>query len=757
MSSGQASREKPDEWRSFDLKVDEKAVPLDCPDIRREESYCGPEDLLRLREMREDFAAGYLEEPRALPVRRWSRAVRRRFETQPPTVYEGTLLYPAGPSLPPDAGNRIVAPAFSFTWEWRDAAWRRAVESAGDAEARRLLEKLRDAFAREDKLRRVADSPHHIGGWGYTHSIPNYGRVLREGLDAHAARVETSLAAARAADDAERVSFYAGLADVLAGVRVWHARLSAFLAGWRPPDSLSAVRRDRLLRALAQVPFRPARDFLEAVLAYNFVFYMDDCDNPGRIDQELQPFLEAGARAGRVDAAEAALLMAAFCDNVRANNAWSAAIGGTRPDGGPAYNDVTLMMLDAARGRFRPNLELRVRRDMPDRCWDAALEAAASGAGNPAFYNEEGYLRGLREAGLALDDEDLSLWNGGGCTETMVHGRSNVGSIEAGLLLPLVLQETMQRRLADAPSFEAFLDEFRRDIAATIAQMAAAVNLNQQARARWQPQPMRSLLIDDCIERGIDFNAGGARHNWSVINVAGLSNVADSLAALREVVFERAEMSGGRMLEILATDFRDEEAFRRRMTRCPRFGNDIASVDELAAGLADSIFDALAAHRPWRGGRFLPACIMFTTYADAGARIAATPDGRRSGEPLADSIGPAQGRDTRGPTAALRSVTRLPLRRAVGTPVLNLRFPKSIFARPEDRAKIRALIEAYFAMGGMQAQLTVADRAELEDALVHPDRHEHLIVRIGGFSAYFNSLSDELKRTVIERTETAVA
>jgi formate C-acetyltransferase len=345
------------------------------------------------------------------------------------------------------------------------------------------------------------------------------------------------------------------------------------------------------------------------------------------------------------------------------------------------------------------------------------------------------------------------LWNGGGCTETMVHGCSNVGSLDAGIHLPLVLERTLQQRLSTAPSFDGLLDAFKVDLDAVIAEITAGVSRLQQAKAAWAPQPMRSLLIDDCIDRGVEFNAGGARYNWSVVNVAGLANVVDSLAAVREVVFDQQILTGEALLEILAQDFAGHDAIHHRLKSCPRYGNDRPEVDALAAEIARHVFAAFRRRMPWRGGRFLPSCIMFTTYAAAGARVGATPDGRRAGEPLADSIGPVTGRDRNGPTAMLKSVARLPLHLATGTPVLNIRFGKALFASPEGREAVRNLINTYFGMGGMQIQLSVVDREVLEDALVHPERHQDLIVRVGGYSAYFNSLSLALKQAIVERTE----
>ncbi len=716
-----------------------------------------PPDPAQLERRREYLAAGFFEEPAASPLRRWCRAVRRRWENQPTPRYDGGPLYPAGPKNGTGAANRIVSPSYSFTWSFQRPELERQLREAETEEARTALEALDRAMTAEvERLYVPPPNGHSVGGWGYTHSIPNYGRVVREGFNAHARRVRHALEAADGNGDREHVEFCRGMLEVLAGIRSWHRRLRAELERAEPATPEAAQNRTRLLDALTQVPFRPARTFFEALVAYNFVYYLDDCDNPGRIDQELAPLLEQDLGRGTLDLDAAARWVAAFADNVTVNWGWSAAIGGTGPDGRPAYNRMTELCLDAARGRPRPSWELRVRPDMPDRLWELALDALATGSGNPALYNEPAFLQSLLEADLGLDERDAAAWNGGGCTETMIHGCSNVGSLDAGINLPRILERTLHEHLEQVDDFEGVLEAVKRGFERDIRQVTGAVSEIQRRRAETCPQPMRSLLIDDCIDRARDFNAGGARCNWSVVNVAGLTDVADALAALREVVFERREVSPRRLLETLHRNFEDDEALRRRLERCPRFGNDDPAVDSLAADLATTVYAAFRSETPWRGGRFLPSCIMFETYARAGAAVGALPDGRRAGEPLADSIGPVAGRDRHGPTAMLRSVTRLPLHLATGTPVLNLRLARHLFSTPAGRARVRELIEAYFNMGGMQVQITATDRQTLLDALEHPERHEDLIVRIGGYATYFNRLPPELKQTVIDRTEYVV-
>ncbi len=708
----------------------------------------------------EFFASGYFEEPDASPMRRWSRAVQRRFEHRTLARYDGELLYPSGP-VQIKGENRIVGPSYSFTWSYSDSALAEQLSNPTEEE-RETLEALQREMRNLAEKLNVIKTVHTVGGRGYTHSIPNYGRVVREGLCEHMRRIDKNLDLARQREvaldsgligDVEKIDFYLGLQDVLAGIENWHARMLGFLSGVQTDDPVSEARRKRLVAAYEQVPFQPARDFFEALVAYNFVYYLDDCDNPGRVDLELFPYYERDLEAGRITRDEAVALIRCFWENADINNGWSTGIGGTTPTGEPAYNDLTVVCLEAAQKIRRPNLQLHVRRDMPQAVWDAALDTIATGCGLPALYNEEKFLRSLRQADLGIHEEDLGLHLGAGCTETMVHGCSNVGSLDAGINLPLILVQMLHEHLPTVEDFDALVEAYKADVAAVVREIVDDVSADQEMKAQLRPQPMRSLLIDDCIEVGREYNNGGARYNWSVVNVAGFANVVDSLAAVKEVVFEKKEKTGAEFLKILGQNYDGEEAFRRRLSRCPRFGNDHPQSDALAADIAEFVFREFLRYRPWRGGKFLASCLMFVTYANAGTPVAATPDGRLDCEPVADSIGAYQGRDRNGPTAMLKSVASIPHDLAPGTLVVNTRFTKDFFRTDEGRAKLKHLIRTYFDLGGMQLQINVLDQAVLQDAIAHPEQYDDLIVRIGGYSEYFNRLSPALKQSVLERTE----
>lgn len=690
----------------------------------------------RLHALGEHLAAGYMELPDAGPERRVARALRRHFERAPLPPCSGGPLYPAGAAALPEPAPVIRFLYFAgMTVDRERLAERLLALPPEDGAA------LREAADAVWSLYRVGSSippRYSLGGAGFTHAAIHYGRAVREGLAGVEARI------ARAERDAGGPTpFHEAMRDTLAGVRAIVARAR---------ERAAAAGRGDLADALERVPERPAASFRDAMVAVNLIWYLDGCDSLGRFDQDLGPLLDADLGAGRVTRAEALELVRALWASVDACSGWNVAIGGSRRDGSGAANTLTELCLEAAAGRRRPNLALRVRRDTPDAIWERALDAIGSGCGLPALYNEEGYLAAMRAAWPEIG-EDAAEIAFGGCTETMVHGRSCVGSIDGGLNLAEVLACALPGLLERCSTFEALVEGYLERVREEVRAAVDCVRRDQARKAAEQPQPFRSLWVDDCIERGLDFHAGGARYNGGVFNVGGIANVADSLAAVRELVYE-GETPWPALVTALADNWEGHEELAREARAAPRFGNDDDRVDTLAARIARETFDEIRRHRTARGdGPFLPACILFVTYAWAGEAVGATPDGRRSGEPIADSVGPVQGRDTHGPTAMLRSVAKLPLGDAHGTPILNIRLAPELFRTREGRDKVRALVRSFFDLGGMQAQATVVDGAVLRDAIEQPERHADLIVRIGGYSEYFNHLSPALKLAVLERTE----
>ena len=683
-----------------------------------------------LDDLGEWFAAGYLTRVSDGAVPAMAAGLKHWFEHCPLPAYTGRRLYPHGGSLY-HAGASVHHHYVQLSFN--RGLWQQKRDEATADQQRAALDQLNEVFS----------ALPYPGG--YTHSIPHYARVHREGLNGYRERIRLGLQAAAELRDAERIELYEALLEVLDGVEVLRQRCLDQIRSAKLTDAADEARREQLLAALARVPFEPATTFYEAMVGENFLFFLDGCDDLGRFDQDLWPYYQATPLPDD----EALALTRELWENVDTATAWNVALGGTTPEGQYAYNHLTVLAIRAGKGRRRPNLALRLHPDAPEEVWDEALETISGGSGIPALYNEQAYLKALADAHLNLSVPDLRNYAFGGCTETMIHGRSNVGSLDAGINLPEVLVRVLPK-LPEHADFESFCGAVLDEFTTAIEGLTRHVSHNQETRAKTHPQLLRTLLIDDCIDHGREYAAGGARWNWSVINVEGLGNVVDSLSVIRELVYERGEVTATELCAALAADWEGYETLRQRAQRCPKYGNGLPETDALAQRVSEHVFGELMSRAPWRGGRFLPACLMFVTYAQAGQRVPATPDGRHAGTPIADSAGAVQGRDQSGPTAALASAAALETRLAPGTLVVNIRLSKKLF---EQREKVKALVRGYFAMGGLQVQINVVDQALLRDALEHPEQHGDLIIRMGGYSEYWNRLSRALQESVLERIE----
>ena len=702
-------------------------------------------DCNALGECGEHFAAGFFSDCSSPVLVRMARGVTSHLTHVGLPQWRGTRLYP---------GDREVGRHSSDLYSGHSAVrFHYMIPMQWDRE--QLEQKIEEASGRREQAllalqAALQEYPYFFDLGGWIHASVNFRRILSEGLNSYAARIR-----AQKARQSDKLVFYDAMEITLDGIRRFHARVVAMLAELSGVTDEEERRRKRLLEALQQVPFEPARTFYEAMVAENFIYYLDGCDGLGRFDQDLYPYYEADVEAGRITHLDALSLIEELWANINCTGGWNVAIGGTAPDGTQGTNEVTRLCLEVARNRrgARPNLALRLREDTPEEIWQEAFRTLETGCGLPALYCEENYVRAIRDTHLGVLEEDLPDFAFGGCTELIVHGKSCCGGADTHLNLCLVLEKSIYTHLIGCRTFDEFFDKFSADLQVAVQAATDHTNRCYEQMAQWQPQPIRSLLIDDCIDQGIEYHAGGARYNWSVASVGGIGNVADSLHALREVVFEQGELSPGELIDILRNDFEGDEKIRRRLSRCASYGNDEDAVDELARKVAELAFRAFLSRATWRGGRFVPACVLLNWYATWGTHCGALPDGRGAGTPIGDSAGPVQGRDRRGPTAMLRSVAKLPHHLAPGTLVVNARFSKNLFKAPEAVGKLQDLVRSYFSLGGMQIQITVVDQETLRKAFRAPEEYADLIVRIGGFSAYWHELSPDLRRTVLERTE----
>lgn len=655
----------------------------------------------RLLAANEPYAAGLMEFPERGPMYRYSNALVRDWEHARMQPYEGGALYPCGKCMGKYNTDIAVRPDYSYTFEIRTPELLRS----------KVDEECYEAVMTEKNLVSGFPTPHTVGGAGYTHSFLNYGRILRDGICGYRMRVKAL----------PESDFRDGLLRLLEGIEGYRQRILAHL---RECENVYPG----LIEALEHAD-EPPRTLYEALVLWNFVYYVDGCDDIGRLDKHLLRFHNGE------DIVE---WLHEFYTHVDANDGWSGALG-------PEYNALTLQCIRACHSIRRPSLQLRVTPDMPDEVWQEVYASLATSCGQPALYNESLFQQALKRDFPEIPDADRERCVFGGCTETMLEGMSNVGSDDLGINTLLIYDRFTRAHLHEFDTFEAYYEALCQQMRAEILEALDILTQYRITRGQHRPQPVHSLFVDDCIDKQLDFNAGGARYYWSVSNVAGLINVIDSLSVVRELVFDKKEYTAESFHA--AMDARDP-LFLRKARKCPCFGVDDDRIDALAADLANHIYDSFEERVCWPRGRYMTVSNQFTTYERAGRCVHATPDGRGDGEPLCDSLGAVHGKDTQGPTALLSSTARLPLSRVTGTPVMNIRMKKEHLA-----AMLRPLVTAFFEKGGMQLQVSCLSREEMLDALEHPEKHENLIVRVGGFSEYFNRLTPVLKQTVLARTE----
>lgn len=613
----------------------------------------------------------------------------------------------------------------------------------------------------------------HFGG--YTHANPDIVRVVSVGFDAMEHELDEQIAEIEkqgsAENDGER-NLLAAQKEYTIGVRAFHTRAAREL---RQAANHASGQRQVELSLIAEnfaaCFLKPCTSFVQGLLAVHFTWLLDGCDSIGRLDQALGTLFENDIQSGTLSLELARRLIDELYANMERLNGWNLQIGGYQPDGSDVYNGLTReLILACGRNKMRrPNVAFLVTPASSDKGLIEALQVLREGSGRPALYNTDLYVRTLVEMDLGLSVEDARQIGFGGCTETMIAGMSNVGSLEGDINLAKALELALHDgydpvtgkqtgphtgRFAEFADFTAFMAAVKRQIQyMTDAFVANSRTALQKRFSEGDPKLYRTFFTRDCVRNRRSFEAGGARYNWSVVNYPGIANVIDSLVAVRKCVYQEKSVSPNELASALQADFDGCATIRRKLKSAPKFGNDDCAVDEIGREIITYAWQELYAHSTPRGGRYLASCILFATYGMFGAQVGALPDGRLAYTVLADSVGPVQGCDTHGPTAMLKSVARLPLWLAAGTPILNIRFLKQMLETNSGVEACANLIRTFFDLGGMQIQLSVISKDEMLAAQIEPENYRDLIVRIGGYSEYFIRLNRALQDSVIARTE----
>ncbi len=410
---------------------------------------------------------------------------------------------------------------------------------------------------------------------------------------------------------------------------------------------------------------------------------------------------------------------------------------------------------------------MRVSKQTPPWLWDEIVQTIQAGIGHPMLLNDDVWVPNFVRLGYPV--ESARDYYNMGCVEMMIMGQTaewrGAGNVDLPGMLELVFRngarnmagETGARtgRIDSLGTFDRFLDAF-------VEQIRHRVRQNYERAARREKyiqdrayDPFASILMHDCLERGLDMYQGGSRFPPIRPMVAkGIATVADSLVAVKKLVYDQQRFTLAQLWEILQADFEGYENLRLEIDqRFPAFGNDDDEVDEIARRVFAAYADAVhALNRGSMPGTFVTGMFSYTGHIAAGERTMATPNGRRAGETVSNGIDPTQGKDRKGPTAAMRSVAKIDHSRITGACAYNLKITPAVVRRREGRAALKFLLQTYIRLGGSQIQVNFVDQGTLRDAQRHPERHRNLIVRVAGYSEYFNNLDRRLQDEIIMRT-----
>lgn len=569
-----------------------------------------------------------------------------------------------------------------------------------------------------------------------------------------------------------------------------HASLAEHLAH-KESDHVRRLELLKIADVCRHVPANPPRDFQEAIQMYWFIHLGTitelngwDAMNPGHFDQHLAPFYEKGIADGTLTREQAKELLCCFWIKVNNhpappkvgitaresgtyNDFTNINIGGITPDGLDGVSEVSCLMLEVI-GELhilQPGSSVHISRETPDEFLQAAIDVIRLGHGYPSVFNPDLYIRQMTRQGKSLNDAR----EGGcsGCIETGAFGKEAY-LLTGYLNVPKILEITLHNgtdpltgkkagpETGDPTGFRdfemlyrAFLDQLHF----VVDQKIRVSNYIDRMFAKYAPAPFLSVVIDDCIAKGKDYYDGGARYNTSYIQCCGLATVTDSMSAIRRHVFDERRWSMTALTDALLTDFRGHEIMRQViMNRTPFFGNDDDFADELAVRIYNDLVEAIDGKPNIRGGVYHLNMLSTTCHIYFGKVLGATANGRLAGRPISDGTSPSHGADTHGPAAVIRSLGKLDQEKSGGT-LLNLRFLPSLLRREKDRQKLGQLIRSYFAMGGHHVQFNIVDTATLLAAQEHPEDYRDLMVRMAGYSDYFNDMNADLQREIIERTE----
>ena len=798
----------------------------------------------------------YKETEGLSPIMRRAKAAEKIFNNLPITIHDDELVVGA---ITKNLRSTEICPEFSYDWvekEFETMGTRVAdpfqipKDTAAELhEAFKYWEgkttsALADSYMSQETKDCIANGVFTVGNYfygGVGHVCVDYGKVLDIGFTGIIKQVIETMEKLDTSDPEyiKKKNFYEAIViTYTAAINFAHryaAKAREMAASCPDP-----VRKAELLQIAAncdRVPERGATNFYEACQAFWFVQILLQIEanghsiSPGRFDQYMYPYYQKDMAEGKITRDEAQELVDCIWvklnDLNKARDAASAEgfagyslfqnliVGGQNENGEDVTNDLSFLCIWASAHVFlpQPSLSVRVWNCTPHELLVEAAKLTRTGIGLPAYYNDEVIIPSLMNRGLTL--EDARTYNIIGCVEPQKAGKTEGWHDAAffNMCRPLELvfsngkDKGEQVGLATGPveqmgTFEEFYDAYKKQMEYCISLLVNADNAIDTAHADRCPLPFLSSMVDDCMKRGKTVQEGGAVYNFTGPQGFGIANVADSLYAVRKLVFEEKKVTLSEYKKALALNFgkgfdsitvqemteeiikelakagqqpsqaqiagivkgimnteipdKDRELCEKLLAmidEIPKYGNDIEEVDSFAREVAYTYTKPLQNYRNPRGGIFQAGLYPVSANVPLGAQTGATPDGRLAHTPVADGVSPTAGRDIHGPTATANSVSKLDHGIASNGTLLNQKFHPSALSGDEGLNNFVALIRSYFDQKGSHMQFNVVDRNTLLDAQKYPEKYQHLVVRVAGYSALFTTLSRSLQDDIIRRTE----
>ena len=548
---------------------------------------------------------------------------------------------------------------------------------------------------------------------------------------------------------------------------------------------------EQVAEVCSYVPAHAPRNFWEALQAYWFVHLAVitelntwDSFNPGRLDQHLWPFYQKEKEQGTLTPEKAKELLQCFW--IKFNNQPAPPkvgiteeqsgtytdfalinIGGLTPEGTDAVNELSYMLLDVVEEMRLPQPSgcVQVSKSNPDRLLKRACEVIRTGFGQPSVFNTDVIIKEMLQDGKSI--KDARCGGPSGCVTISAFGKESctlTGYINWPKIFELACYNGVDPNSGEQVGpqtgeprgftcYEELMAAYREQLAYFIDLKIRGNNIVERLYANFMPAPFMSLMMDDCVARGVDYHCGGSRYNPTYIQGVGIGTLTDCLAAVRHHVFDEKDVTMDELLMAMRANFQGHDRLRHNLlAHSPKYGNDDGYADSITEEVFNVYYELLNGRPNTKGGRYRVNLLPTTVHIYFGSVIGALPNGRKAGEPVSEGISPTQGSDTKGPTAVFKSAARIDHARTGGT-LLNMKFNPQVLAGEDGIDKLAHLIRSYFRLDGHHVQFNVINAETLRKAQEHPEQNRDLIVRVAGYSDYFVDLGRDLQDEIISRTE----